>query len=198
MLEHHANSCRDGRYIAANLMRAAAPSLTIDASFAGTLSGATFFAQPLYVANEPGEKPMVIRRYQTPIVGGARIFVASDGAIQAFHWPDGKGALVFIIPLHVEGAEVDRLPVVSIAIAALLRAGVLLYLAATLLKRTAQQLALFASLLPATQSMPIWSCRRRSPNGSSPTVASARSTTCTQPPAAARTSPATNNAISTR
>jgi outer membrane protein assembly factor BamB len=108
VLEHHANSCRDGRYIAAGLNRGAASSLTLDASFVGTLAGATFFAQPLYVANGPGGKAMVIA------VSEQNQVYALDAANGAMLWHHSLGTPVplarfacgNIDPLGVTGTPV--------------------------------------------------------------------------------------------
>jgi hypothetical protein len=58
--QHHANSCRDGRFQSVGLTRAAAAGLQPDATFNAALAGQIFYAQPLYFPGGPGQKALVI------------------------------------------------------------------------------------------------------------------------------------------
>jgi hypothetical protein len=60
VLQHHANSCRDGRFQSAGLTRAAAAGLQPDATFNAALAGQDFYAQPLYFPGGPGGKNLLI------------------------------------------------------------------------------------------------------------------------------------------
>src|SRR5215831_7764071 len=57
--QYHNHANRDGMYIDPAFTRTAAASLKRDTNFLGTVSG-NVYAQPLYIDNLPGAKPMII------------------------------------------------------------------------------------------------------------------------------------------
>ena len=57
--QFHNNAKRDGLYVDASFTLANAANLTRDLNFNGTISGAVY-AQPLYIDNGPGGRPMII------------------------------------------------------------------------------------------------------------------------------------------
>jgi hypothetical protein len=57
--QFHNNAKRDGLYIDASFTLANAANLTRDPNFDGTISGSVY-AQPLYIDNGPGGRPMII------------------------------------------------------------------------------------------------------------------------------------------
>jgi hypothetical protein len=59
VLQHHANSTRDGRYVDPSLTQAAVQSIHRDTTFSAPVTG-PIYAQPLYVSNGPGGRAALI------------------------------------------------------------------------------------------------------------------------------------------
>ena len=108
LLEHHSNSCRDGRFQSVGLSRAATASLQPDATFKATLAGQMFYAQPLYFPGGPGGKTLVI------VASEQNIVTALDAADGTVVWqtplgkpvPQAKFSCGNIDPLGVTGTPV--------------------------------------------------------------------------------------------
>jgi hypothetical protein len=59
VLQHHNDAARDGVYVDAKITKAAAGTMHIDTTFAGTIAGSVY-AQPLYLAGTAGGPDLVI------------------------------------------------------------------------------------------------------------------------------------------
>ena len=87
VLEHHNGPRRDGLYLDSTLTRASAATFHRDLSFATSLSGAVY-AQPLFFANGPGGKDVVIA------ATGQNVVYALDAATGSPVWQRSLGTPV--------------------------------------------------------------------------------------------------------
>jgi hypothetical protein len=109
--QYHNHANRDGMYIDPAFTRTAAASLKRDTNFLGTVSG-NVYAQPLYIDNLPGGKPMIITVTESNIV------YALDAANGSVIWQRNVGQPVpranlpcgNIDPMGITGTPVVDLP----------------------------------------------------------------------------------------
>jgi outer membrane protein assembly factor BamB len=109
--EYHNHDSRDGLYVDPTFTRAAAANLKRDLSFNGSISG-NVYAQPLYIENGPGGKPMIIAVTESD---NAYALDADDGSII---WQTNLGTPVprsslpcgNIDPLGITGTPIVDIP----------------------------------------------------------------------------------------